>query len=95
METNIFVYVSVVEGVMIVFMLGWEIFWLSRMYKVLWNMPTAKQIGEMVDMIKSDRDSIRQSLTSLVGAFDPLRNMFGSIGSLGGLLSGNKQEIGK
>lgn len=86
METNFFMYLSAAEGLMIVCMLGWEIFWLRRMYQVLWNMPTSKQIGEMVDMIKSDRDSIKLSLAGLVGAFDPLKNLFS--GGLGGLLSG-------
>jgi hypothetical protein len=79
MESNFFMYLSVIEGFMIVCMLGWEIFWLRRMYQVLWRMPTSAQIGEMVDMIKSDRDSIKQSLSSLVGAFDPLKNMFTSV----------------
>lgn len=82
MESNFFMYLSVIEGFMIVCMLGWEIFWLRRMYQVLWRMPTSQQIGEMVDMIKSDRDSIRQSLASLVGAFEPLKSMFN--GFLGG-----------
>jgi len=81
MESNFFMYLSVAEGFMIVCMLGWEVFWLRRMYQVLWRMPTSAQIGEMVDMIKSDRDSIRQSLAGLVGAFEPLQKMFGSMTS--------------
>jgi len=83
---SIFMYLSVFEGLMICGMLGWEIFWLRKMYQVLWSMPTAKQIEEMVAMIKSDRDSIKTSLLSLVGAFEPLKNILGN--GVGGMLSG-------
>ena len=79
-------YLSAIEGFMIVCMLGWEIFWLRRMYQVLWRMPTSDQIAEMVKMIKDDRDAIRGSLTSLVSAFDPLKNLF--MNGFGGLLTG-------
>lgn len=94
MESNFFVYLSVVEGFMIVCMLGWEIFWLRRMYQVLWSMPTAKQIEEMVSMIKSDRDSIRQSLASLVTAFDPLKAIFSNLTGnvVGSLFSGTVRK---
>lgn len=85
-SSNIFMYLSVFEGLMICCMLGWEIFWLKRMYQVLQCMPTSSQIEEMVKMIKSDRDSIKTSLLSLVGAFEPLKNMLG--GGVGGMLSG-------
>lgn len=67
-------------------MLGWEIFWLRRMYQVLQSMPTSNQIEEMVSMIKSDRDSIKTSLHSLVGAFEPLKALLGS--GVGSMLSG-------
>lgn len=87
-HTSFFMYLSAIEGMLIVCMLGWEIFWLRRMYQVLWNMPTAKQIGEMVEMIRGDRDAIKQAITSLTGAFDPLKNMFSSL--TGGLLGGPK-----
>jgi high-affinity Fe2+/Pb2+ permease len=60
-----FMYISVVEGVVIAFLLSWEIFWLSRMYKVLWNMPTAKQVQDMVDMIKKDRDAIASAISEM------------------------------
>lgn len=86
MENSVFVYLSVVEGLLIVCMLGWEIFWLRRMYQVLQCMPTSSQITEMVTMIKSDRDSIKNSLLSLVGAFEPLKSLLG--GGVGGMLSG-------
>jgi hypothetical protein len=49
-------------------------------------MPTAKQIEEMVAMIKSDRDSIKTSLHSLVDAFGPLQTLFS--GGVTGMLSG-------
>lgn len=75
-QNNFFMYLSAIEGMLIVCMLGWEIFWLRRMYQVLWRMPTSDQIAEMVKMIKDDRDAIRGSLTSLVDAFAPLKNMF-------------------
>lgn len=72
-------------------MLGWEIFWLRKMYQVLWRMPTSQQLDEMVTMIKSDRDSIKNSLTALVGAFDPLKNALnnGLGGMLGNLFGGS------
>lgn len=93
---SFFVYLSMVEGGLIVCMLGWEIFWLRKMYQVLWAMPTAKQIGEMVEMIKNDRESIKTSLMSLVSAFEPLKQMFGSLtgGIVGSLFGGKAQGIG-
>jgi hypothetical protein len=94
METNFFMYLSVVEGLLIVCMLGWEIFWLRKMYQVLWKMPTSDQIGEMVNMIKSDRDSIKNSLSALVNAFEPLKTVFGNLtGSIvGSLFSTTKKD---
>jgi len=90
-NASVFMYLSVIEGLLICGMLGWEIFWLRKMYQVLWSMPTAKQIEEMVAMIKSDRDSIKTSLLSLVGAFEPLKNMLnGGVGNMIGTLFGNK-----
>lgn len=91
---NFFVYLSMIEGAVIVCMLGWEIFWLRKMYQVLWSMPTAKQIEEMVNIIKSDRESIKTSLLSLVNAFEPLKNLFGSLtGSMIGSLFGGKPTV--
>ena len=93
---NFFIYLSMIEGALIVCMLGWEIFWLRKMYQVLWSMPTAKQIAEMVEMIKSDRDSIKTSLSSLIGAFEPLQKMFGNLtgGIVGSFFGGKAQGIG-
>jgi hypothetical protein len=99
MEGNsVFVYLSIIEGALIVCMLGWEIFWLRKMYQVLWRMPTSEQIEEMVNMIRSDRESIKTSLLSLVTAFEPLKTMFGSltggiVGSLFGSGNNNKSTI--
>ena len=91
METNFFMYLSVAEGLLIVCMLGWEIFWLRKMYQVLWRMPTSEQIGKMVDMIQSDRDSIKTSLVGLVETFSPLVKTFGGLNGIGSLLGiGNK-----
>lgn len=90
---SFFMYLSVFEGLMICGMLGWEIFWLRKMYQVLWSMPTAKQIEEMVAMIKSDRDSIKTSLLSLVGAFEPLKVILGSgVGGMIGSLFGGESK---
>lgn len=86
METNFFMYLSVAEGLLICCMLGWEIFWLRKMYQVLWRMPTSDQIGKMVDMIQNDRDAIKTSLGGLVGAFEPLAKAFGGLNGLGSLL---------
>jgi hypothetical protein len=100
MEGNsYFIYLSMIEGLLICAMLGWEIFWLRKMYQVLGKMPTADQLEGMLEMIKSDRDSIKASLVSLVGAFEPLRNMFaglnGGIGSVVGSLFGSKEPAHK
>lgn len=75
-------------------MLAWEIFWLRKMYQVLWRMPTSQQLAEMVEMIKSDRDSIKASLGALVGAFDPLKNALnnGLGGMLGSLFGGGNSK---
>jgi hypothetical protein len=88
-NASVFMYLSVIEGLLICCMLGWEIFWLRKMYLVLWSMPTAKQIGEMVDMIKKDRDAIKTSLSGLVDALEPLKNILsnGVVGSVMGLFS--------
>ena len=86
METNFFMYLSVAEGLLICCMLGWEIFWLRKMYQVLWRMPTSEQIGKMVEMIQNDRDAIKTSLGGLVGAFEPLAKAFGGLNGLGSLL---------
>ena len=95
-NASVFMYLSVIEGLLICCMLGWEIFWLRKMYQVLWSMPTASQIEQMVTMIKSDRDSIKTSLLSLVGAFEPLKALLG--GGVGGVLSnifgGKTQGVG-
>jgi len=93
---TVFMYVSVIEGVLIVCMLGWEVFWLRRMYQVLQMMPTSTQINEMVTIIKSDRDAVKSGLTALIGAFEPLQKMFGGLTggltSLGGFFASNKQD---
>lgn len=96
-NASVFMYLSVIEGLLICCMLGWEIFWLRKMYQVLWRMPTSEQIEQMVTMIKSDRDSIKTSLLSLVGAFEPLKNILGNGvgGMLGSLFSGNKEPVNK
>ncbi len=92
MESNFYMYLSMGEGVMICILLAWEIFWLSRMYKVLWNMPTAAQVQEMVEMIKKDRESIRESLVNMSEIFTYAKGMIGNIFS--GLLqqSAKKDE---
>lgn len=56
---NIYAVVSIVEGFLIVCMLGWEIFWLRRMFQVLWRMPTAQQLQQMVDLMQKDGQAIR------------------------------------
>lgn len=84
MENSFFVYLSAFEGLMIVCMLGWEIFWLRRMYQVLQNMPTSSQIGDMVNMIKQDREAVKNSLSGLVDTFKPVVNVFSN--GFGGLL---------
>ena len=95
METNFFMYLSAAEGLLIVCMLAWEIFWLRKMYQVLWRMPTSDQIGKMVEMIQSDRDSIKTSLVGLVETFSPLVKMFGGLNGLTSLLGGGIKTVNK
>lgn len=96
METNFFMYLSVAEGLLICCMLGWEIFWLRKMYQVLWRMPTSEQIGRMVEMIQKDRDAIKTSLGGLVGAFEPLAKAFGGLNGIGSLLGiGGSKTVNK
>jgi hypothetical protein len=90
-NSNVFMYVSVVEGCLIVCMLGWEVFWLRKMYQVLQCMPTSKQINEMVTIIKSDRDAVKSGLSALIGAFEPLKGLFG--GGLFGSMLGSKPTV--
>jgi hypothetical protein len=96
---SVFMYLSVIEGLLIVCMLGWEIFWLRKMYQVLWRMPTSDQIGKMVEMISKDRDAIKDSLNSVVKAFEPLKNMLngmngGVLGTITGLFGGGVKVVG-
>lgn len=76
MESTFYMYLSMGEGILICILLSWEIFWLSRMYKVLWNMPTAQQVQEMVEMIKRDRESIKESVVSMSEVFICAKDMF-------------------
>jgi hypothetical protein len=93
METQFFVYLSAVEGFMIVGMLGWEIFWLRRMYQALQSMPTSQQLAQMVEMLKHDRDAIVSALTSIINTFEPIKGLLnGSM--LGSLFSvSNKTKV--
>ena len=96
---NVFMYLSVVEGLMIVMMLGWEIFWLRRMYQVLQNMPTAEQFADTVKALKSDRDAIVGALSSIISTFEPIKSLMsgGMFSGLFGskLLSGAKPDKGE
>lgn len=89
-NTSIFMYLSVIEGLLICCMLGWEIFWLRKMYQVLWRMPTSEQLEKMVEMIQNDRDAIKTSLGGLIGVFEPLKVLLnGNVGSMLGSLFGS------
>lgn len=80
METNsFFVYLSAAEGLMIVCMLGWEIFWLRRMYIILNKMPTAEQLEKMINIIQGDREAIKNAVSGLANVFEPLKSMFGNL----------------
>lgn len=80
MESGFFVYLSAVEGLLIVCMLGWEVFWLRRMYQALQNMPTTDQMGSMVkqlgEMAKAVNEG-RMFIESLVTKLNPFVGMFG------------------
>lgn len=89
MESNFFVYLSCIEGLMIVCMLGWEIFWLRRMYQVLQNMPTAEQFAETVKTLKSDRDAIVGALSGIINTFEPIKGLLNN-GVLGSLFGSSK-----
>jgi hypothetical protein len=89
MESGFFVYLSTIEGLLIVCMLGWEVFWLRRMYQALQNMPTTDQMGNMVkqlsEMVKSVNEGKRvvENTFNTISALIPFSGMFG-------LLGGNK-----
>jgi len=85
---DFFMYLSVIEGFMIVCMLGWEIFWLRRMYKVLQSMPTASQMAETVKMLKNDRDAIVGALSGIISTFEPIKGLLN--GNMISSLFGNK-----
>lgn len=91
-NASVFMYLSVIEGLLICGMLGWEVFWLRKMYKVLQCMPTSTQINEMVIIIKSDRDAVKAGLGALIGAFEPLKSLFG--GGILGSMFGGKPIVG-
>lgn len=90
MESGFFVYLSTIEGLLIVCMLGWEVFWLRRMYQALQNMPTTeqmssmvKQLGEMVKAVNEGKSFVEHVVSVFTGPFS---------GMLGGLL-GSKQTV--
>ena len=62
MEMEFFKYVSIIEGFLIVGMLSWEVYWLRKMYQVLQSMPTAEQLNEMVQMMKKDREAVKETM---------------------------------
>jgi hypothetical protein len=66
---SVFVYLSIVEGFLICCMLGWEVYWLRRMYKVLQSMPTGEQLAGMIEILKKDRDMVKESLENVVDTF--------------------------
>ena len=86
---DFFMYLSVIEGAMIVCMLGWEIFWLRRMYQALQSMPTSEQFAETVKMLKNDRDAIVGALSGIISTFEPIKGLLNG-GLLGGLFGGAK-----
>ena len=61
-----YIILSLVEGLVIMCMLGWEIFWLRRMYQVLNQMPTQDQLSEMIIFLKSSVDQMKK-VTDPVG----------------------------
>lgn len=55
---EMYAYISIIEGVLIICMLGWEVFWLTRLYKVLMDMwsiidENSKAVKAVADSIKS------------------------------------------
>jgi hypothetical protein len=86
---DFFMYLSVIEGAMIVCMLGWEIFWLRRMYQALQSMPTAEQFAETVEMLKNDRDAIVGALSGIIATFEPIKGILSS-GMLGSLFGSKR-----
>jgi len=62
---SVSVWFLIGEGLVIVTLLCWEIFWLSRMYYALMNMPSTDQIKEMVTIMKEDGEAIRTAIGSI------------------------------
>lgn len=75
MDGDFFKYLSIIEGMLICAMLGWEVFWLRRMYQVLQNMPTAKQLQSMIDGIKKDRDTVKETLENIAKMFESAKKV--------------------
>lgn len=79
MDGDFFKYLSIAEGLMICAMLGWEVFWLRRMYQVLQSMPTAKQLQSMIDGIKKDRDAVKSTLENIANMFESAKKALGGL----------------
>lgn len=76
---NFYVYLSISEGIVIAGLLSWEIFWLSRMYKVLYAMPTAEQLKQMVEIMQKDGEAIRKVVNSIDSLVSSVTGVIGGL----------------
>jgi flagellar motor component MotA len=71
-------------------MLGWEVFWLRRMYQALQNMPTTDQMSSMVKQLSEMVKSINEGKRVVEQTFTTISSLIPFSGMLGGLLGGSK-----
>ena len=65
MGSNFFMYLSAIEGLMIICMLAWEIFWLRRMYQAIFNLNnTFMEFMKTMEVLKG---SVVDKFSGLLG----------------------------
>jgi len=60
-----YVYLVILEGIVIVSMLGWEIFWLRKMYMALQSLPGKEQVAGLAEGFKKNSDEVKEMLRSI------------------------------
>ena len=60
-----YIYLVMLEGVVIVSMLGWEIFWLRKMYQALQSLPAREQVAGLAEGFKKNSDEVKVMLSSI------------------------------
>jgi len=60
-----YVYLIILEGIVIVSMLGWEIFWLRKMWQALQSLPAKEQVASLAEGFKKNSDEVKVMLSSI------------------------------